>query len=199
MWFIGFIVCLVANAESNTAFFGTVPEREVTFEITLADQRVMHGAIRLNGVFIHDLQSLPAGAWIEIVEDTPWTGGGVHKEFLNKIRVVRETRLKRRSRLEEGWESAGYVFIEMPEGGPTPIKATEVAYAERARTMEAKVVAELQGKDEGESALDTLPGQTTTPRKVQLFAWVRMWGLHALVVIVTLLLLGVTVKKTGVL
>jgi hypothetical protein len=151
------------------------PAEAKTFRITIEDtDNLVCGAIRAGGKWVDDYNRLDESVMrVEIVPDTPWAPQEPFREFRNRIRVHYETEARRRKRHEEGWEEAGYTFIDT-ENGRMPLLQEELELAERARELELERRETLHrqppppGKNP-ESAAE-IPENTAAP------GFLQLWG-----------------------
>lgn len=188
------LIVSVFSMNTNGLHSGEVPENAATYRINFPnDATDYYGGILLNEEWVKPGDVLqPVMKRVEVVFDTPWEPQEHVSALLNKIAFSYETPALRTKRLQEGWEKAGYVFIEVMEEGKKcqrPVLKQELELAQRARAMASGLESQWSAK-EGENAA-SLP-ETALPEPGPGF--VRLWGGHFLLGAAGLVLIGLAVK-----
>lgn len=188
------IVVQCIMAQTDAVFYGAVPETAATFKIRFQnDENEYVGGVRMDNEWVRDPERLGAGLRrIEVVIDTPWNPQPSYQTVLNRLReCIYEPSALRRRRLEQGWDAAGYTFIDTAEGR-RPVQQKEIALAGRAREMAAAIEkrAQPQSGTISEDDTDDAPGVTAAPP-----GWAWQWGGHLLVLLFGIVLAGAILKK----
>jgi len=189
------IVISILAAQGNAFLYGAVPENAATFKLRFQnDENEYFGGIRRGNDWINDPQDLEAGLRrIEVVFDTPWNPQPSFPTVLSRLReYAYEPPALRRKRLEQGWDAAGYVFMDTPEGR-RPILRQEIELARRARDMAASVETRLrpQPMEIAPNETPELPGVTAVNP-----GWMRQWGGHITMALIGIALAAIVLKKT---
>ncbi|HPO17343.1 MAG TPA: hypothetical protein PLI09_28180 [Candidatus Hydrogenedentes bacterium] len=185
----------IAFAANSGLYSGEVPENVPTFRITFPnDSNEYWGAFIMNNEWVTDRNALESAVKrVDIVFDTPWDPQVHHSTLLNKITIEYEAPALRKTRLEKGWENAGYVFIEVMENGgkvSRPILKTELELAERARAMAETLEQELHPPAPVNGS-DTDPEPAPPAPKP---GFLQIWGAHVALLALGLILLALILK-----
>lgn len=182
MWYSAFILTCLMSAAGDTSFYGEVPSTASTFKINFSSRDGdFYGGILVEGNWLQDEASLGADVKrIEIVFDTPWAQQPHLKEFRSKIQLDYEAPVLRKKRLEQGWDTADFAFIDTAEGR-RPYKRQEIDYARRAREMAATVQQlslppQTQTLAQTPVQEDQAPAAPAPPPP----GFLRQWGAHLL-------------------
>lgn len=189
------ILISIMTAQGNAVLYGPVPENAATFKLRFQnDENEYVGGIRRGTDWVSDPQDLEKGLRrIEVVFDTPWNPQPPFSTVWSRVReYAYEPPALRRKRLEQGWDAAGYVFIDTPEGR-RPILRQEMELARRARDMAAAIESRLQPQPV-EITPNKTPeksgGTAVNPR------WMRQWGGHITMALIGIALAALILKKT---
>ncbi len=188
------IIIFILVSQNNTFFFGAVPENAATFKLRFQnDESEYVGGIRRGNDWVNDPQDLESGLRrIEVVFDTPWNPQPSFPTVLSRVReYTYEPPALRRKRLEQGWDAAGYVFMDTPDGR-RPILRQEIELARRARDMAASVEARLRPQPVEITPDETphLPGLSPGSP-----GWMRQWGGHITMALIGIVLAAIVLKK----
>lgn len=154
---------------------GNAPARGVVYEVYYtADGRdlTVYGAVR----------EVSAGHF-EVTVDEPWQANP-RRFFVTARDMVgfeEEDPAHRQRRHERGWEEAGYVLVNTAYG-PKPVPRNDAELAQRAQAMADAVAAE-------QPALTPAP-ETSAPDPVAGPGFWEQWWAHAIIALVTLLVLA---------
>ncbi len=185
----------LAFAANAGLYSGEIPENVPTFKIAFPnDAHEYWGAFLMGNEWVMDRNALESAVKrVDIVFDTPWEPQEHHSALLNKITLEYETPALRKKRLEQGWENAGYVFIEVVENDvkvSRPVLKTELELAERARAMAEAVEHDLHPPEPDNN---TAPEPAAAPTKNPP-GFLQVWGGHFALLALGFILLAIIVK-----
>lgn len=168
------VFSLCAVAVDPCVFTGTAPEGTPTFRITnLASGAEDWAAVRTGDVWAQSVADITAfRGGLRMHFDTPWMPREEAQEAANRWEFVYETPVVRKERLLQGWENAGYTFIDTAQGC-WPVLKSELALAERAQTMTAQ-----QSPAALSTSEDLPPPSPTAERTAASPGFLQQWGMH---------------------
>lgn len=185
------LLCLLAASPVAPCIFtGTVPEDTPTFRITGANGEADWAAVRMGDEWATSVAEITAfRGGIRLNFDTPWMPRPEAQEVASRWQFVYETPVVRKERLLQGWESAGYTFVETAQQECWPVLKTELALAERARAMSAPA-SPAATAESTEIPLPPVDG-VSTPAKP---GFLQQWGMHLGILAMGAVLLAIVGK-----
>jgi hypothetical protein len=175
-------------AAPECLFHGAAPEGTATFRLAYPDGVEDWAAVRVGNEWAAGLPDIEAARGrVELYYDTPWSSREPLLELPSRLQFAYEAPAVRRERLRDGWEQAGFTFIETG-AGCLPVPREELALAERARDMVAAL--------DAAPAPDPAAGEPMAAPAAAAPApgWLALWGPHAAVLGVGGLLLLAAVR-----
>ncbi len=192
---IALILASLIPAQSDGLWAGEVPETAATYRVNFPnDPADYYAGILVDDAWVKPGTTLPTGVKrVEIVFDTPWEPREHLFLLINKVTLDYETPALRKKRLHEGWDSAGYVFVEVTENGKQvrrPVLKQELDLAQRARAMASAVETQWTPKDGAPppaAPAEAVAGETRP-------GFLSLWGGHLLLGGAGLLVLAAVLK-----
>lgn len=174
--------------------YGEIPKDVPVYRLPEPLQGCEFGAVWLDNQW-QDIDNVPTHRIVEVVADAPWlaaAGQGTPRTSMSVKSLKdaeREPLHLRKSRLENGWKKAEFVAW-VGTNKEIPVKKEELRFAEDAQKAEQEVLNRLMPPEETPSAAGiTAENTEPTPN-----GFVKTWGGHILLTLVTAALIAVVVK-----
>jgi hypothetical protein len=182
-------ILLMSLSAWSPAFYGPIDAQAPTYRVSLPDGGQAVIGFYAKGKFV-DLSTL-TGTNVNYYVDAPWqylhTGLPPNPKSLirTSLSPSKESPSVRNQRLEQGWKTAGYVFVETPQG-QHPVLKQEFELAQRAAAMARAVEAQATATPAA------LPQAAAAPPP-ELGLW-QQWGMHLVIAVVGLSLTALVIK-----
>jgi len=189
-------ITLATLAQADEALFGNIPSNVPTFRLTLQGEDYGVVALVVGGEYWMERGTdYPTGVRPNFVFDAPWALLPPQQAPLirSNYTLTLETPAQRRERLKNGWEEAGFTFVDTPKG-QRAVQKSDIALAEKARASAAEVAARSNPENLDLAISRAVSEDTPLAAAPVVPAW-RAWVGHVIVGLVGLLLAAAIVKK----